>query len=216
MLSWFSRTASKHSMLSTPTLRGASMTSSFPSVRTFEPASPGGRTQTRRPQVKREGRPLIRLGLLRPCLLLMAMHCCYAAISETKDVPSAAKRLLEPDLHFALIIPDYRPNLLVHTEDLFSEWGDLVLTYTGPDPPALAVVRSRLLSAARKNGWEQANSDENVTPTQNLSRYGIAAEKADFELAKRAGADEPPFAHSKIWITPDGARILVVYRLDSN
>ena len=161
--------------------------------------------------MKRGGRLLTRL-----CLLLMAIHCCYAAISETKDVPSVAKKLLEPDLHFALTIPDYRPSLLVHTEDLFSEWGDLVLTYTGPHPPALAAIRSRLLSAARKNGWEKADRDENVAPTQNLSRYGIAAEKADFDFAKRAGADEPPFAHSKVWITPDGARILVVYRFDSN
>jgi len=146
----------------------------------------------------------------------MAIHCCYAAISETKDVPSVAKKLLEPDLNFALTIPGYRPSLLVHTEDLFSEWGDLVLTYTGPHPPELAAVRSRVLSAARKNGWEKANRDKSVAPTQDLRRYGIAAETADFDFAKRAGPDEPPFAHSRVWITADGSRILVVYRLDSN
>lgn len=154
---------------------------------------------------------------VRPFALLYLLAVaipCYGARSETE--PSVAKKLLEPDLHFALTIADYRPSLLNHDEDLFSEWGDLVLVYAGAAAPDVATVRKRLLSGARKSGWQKAEPDDNVTPIGDLRRYGITGQKEDFDLAKRGSGSEPPFAHCKIWISPDGARIVVVYRLNAN
>jgi hypothetical protein len=99
--------------------------------------------------------PLLRTVVLG--LMAFGVHACGGPRSESGDVATASRKLLEPDLHFALSMAGYEPRRLLHDSDLFSNWGDLLLVYAGKEQPVRAVVAQHLLAVAKRTGWQREN-----------------------------------------------------------
>lgn len=155
------------------------------------------------------------LAALLITLLSAGIQSCDGAWTETRDVREAARSLLEPDFHFILAMPDYEPRRIVHDEDLFSNWGDLVLIHHGTGTLTREGLRKRLLHLAKAAGWRPVGKLPEVELIETPEHYGIAREREDLDLLKRFPKSTAQDS-CRIWISDDGTSILIAYRIDSH
>lgn len=150
-------------------------------------------------------------------VMAVALQACGGPRSESKDLTTAASQLLEPDLHFALAMPDYEIKQFQHDSDLFANWGELLMVYRGAAALNRSRVAAQLLGAAQRSGWTPNEAaKDNIELLSSLASYGLTDQKEEFSLARRHGSEHPPGSHCRIWLSPNADRILIAYRFDSN
>ena len=134
----------------------------------------------------------------------------------TTNVVKTGKQVLDTPFHFLLTMPDYIPERLANQSDMSSAWGHLVLARKANGSLTVAVVRAKLIKAARQKGWISTDRFEDIEEP-DLSRYGMSSRTEDLALTLTKGEEKqgPPTRYGcRVWIAPDGRRIVIAYRVD--
>jgi hypothetical protein len=132
------------------------------------------------------------------------------------NVAETGKQVLDTPFHFLLELPDYPPEHLTNDSDMTSAWGHVVLARKGAGTIGVLAVRATLLEAARRAGWTPTDEVADIEQP-DLTQYGMAKSKEDLTLMLTKGdkKQNPPTRYGcRVWIAPDGRRVVVAYRVD--
>lgn len=154
--------------------------------------------------------------MLVPAILIGVLACTDKSREYTTNVAETGRQVLDTPFHFLLEVPDYIPERLAHQSDMSSAWGHLVLARKTEGTLAVAAVRAKLIEAARPKRWTLTDHFEDIEEP-DLARYGMASRPEDLALtlSKGEGKQGPPTRYGcRVWIAPDGRRIVVAYRVD--
>jgi hypothetical protein len=130
--------------------------------------------------------------------------------------PDGARHVLEKPFHFLLDIADYEAGPVQKQSDMFSTWGNFVLTRR-QGTPNRSVSRDEILSAAKRAGWTRV-AELPLVDHPDHTEYRIAGEKEDLAISRTEAlpGQNPPTRYScLIWIAKDGGMVLVAYRVDA-
>ena len=155
-------------------------------------------------------------GLVVLTLLAQSRRADADPHEYTKQVPAAAREVLDTPFHFLLRLPGYEASKLVNDADLFSAWGELLLVRKADSRVTRSEARTELLRSARRAGWRRARELPDVV-TPDLERYGIVQPKEDLAMAETAASPgQNPLTRygCRIWISDDGRLIVAAYRVD--
>jgi len=147
---------------------------------------------------------------------MSVLSCREEKQVETENVPATAKKVLETPFQFLLALPDYEATALTHDSDMFSTWGELALSRRSDSDTLRMKAREELLKSAKQAGWTTAKDLPNLEPS-DLNRYGVRHAEEDLEIAQSVslkGQNPPTRYGCRLWISEDGRRIVVVYRVD--
>jgi hypothetical protein len=153
------------------------------------------------------------------CLILLVAStesCAKEPKLETDNVAVRAREALDTSFYWLLSITDYEPDRFAHDADMFSAWGELALAQKHGNRLTPEQVRERVLRAARGEGWTRAKGLPEVE-TPNLEYYLITHQQEDLAVSKTSSlrSQNPPTRYScRIWISEDGRRVVVAYRVD--